>query len=59
MGIATESGADREMRSEDAAYFDGRIWTDEHQREALSLQQELKILTNVREFRTTTLEYPE
>ena len=59
VGIATEPGIKRETRSEDAVYFDGRVWTEEHEREALSLQEDLRILTTVREFRSTTLEYPE
>jgi uncharacterized protein YecA (UPF0149 family) len=58
VGIATETGADNEGRSEDAFYFDARDWGDEEQAEAKKLQQELGLLTNVTLHRDVELEYP-
>lgn len=60
IGIATESGrAHAEGGSEDAAYLDGRIWTKEHEKEALELQQELGILINPSMRYVHEKEYPE
>lgn len=43
VGIATEAGR-REEGSEDLVYFDGRIWSDEDQREAEQVQKDLGLL---------------
>ena len=57
VGIATETGQDQ-YRSEDALYFDGRSWNDELYAEAVSLQNDLGILTNTTMFHDTILDYP-
>lgn len=57
VGYATESGTDI-TRSEDAMYMDTRMWTNEMEAEALSLQKKLDILTNVTKFEWTEYEFP-
>lgn len=57
VGIATESGAEI-YRSEDAMYLDAREWTDDMQAEALSLQKDLGILTNLTMHTGTEYEFP-
>ena len=59
VGIATEPGIKNEMRSEDAAYFDGRMWTPELEAEAVSLQRDLNILTTFTTHRSNMVEYPD
>lgn len=59
VGITTEPGIDNELRSEDLAYFDGRLWTPEHEAEAISLQQDLGILTQVTTIQSHLAEYPD
>jgi hypothetical protein len=57
VGIATESG--RGVKgSEDAFYYDARVWTEEHEAEARSLQKDLDLLTHVTKFQGTEQEYP-
>jgi len=46
IGIAMESGVEAGERSEDAAYFDGRTWSEEDEIEARRLQQQLDIHVN-------------
>ena len=57
IGIATESGMDL-YRSEDALYLDAREWNDDMQTEALSLQQDLGILTNLTMHAGKEYEFP-
>ncbi len=58
IGIATEVGPGPE-RSEDAAYLDARIWTQDDEKEARRLQQELGLLEQTAWFAATEKEYPE
>lgn len=58
IGIATESGLDNEERSEDAIYFDARHWTEEDDRDAQELQENLDILTAHKVMKTHIEEYP-
>jgi hypothetical protein len=44
IGIATESGRNSKGHSEDALYFNARLWNPELKKEALELQNEYKIL---------------
>jgi len=57
IGIATESGTDL-YRSEDALYLDCRSWTIEQELEAKSLQEDLGLLKEVKEFASTDYEFP-
>ena len=57
VGIATEPGFEA-IRSEDAAYLDARGLSEEDLSEAKVLGNDLKILTNTSEWRTTVKEYP-
>jgi hypothetical protein len=57
VGIATETGQEH-YRSEDAVYFDGRSWNEGLRAEAVSLQNDLGILTNTTLFHDTVLDYP-
>jgi hypothetical protein len=57
VGLATESGTDI-YRSEDAMYLDAREWNDDMQAEALSLQEDLGILTNLTMYAGTEYEFP-
>lgn len=59
VGIATEPGMDNELRSEDAVYLDAREWTPEHEAEAVSLQHDLNILTNMTPIHSHIEEYPD
>ena len=58
VGIATESGIDREARTEDAIYLDAREWNEEAQEEARRLQSDFDILTAAKQFGRTVDEYP-
>lgn len=58
VGIATEDRTALD-RSEDAVYLDARVWTEEDQAEALSLQEEFDILRGYERFDTRVQEYPE
>jgi hypothetical protein len=59
VGIATETGSvANDHRSEDSLYLDARWWTEEHQAEAVQLQQDLGLLTNVTKFAGVESEYP-
>lgn len=59
VGIATESGLkENGYGSEDAVYFDARSWNDEMQNEAIRIQRETGLLTNVHSTFDTELEYP-
>jgi hypothetical protein len=59
VGIATEANSDfTAARSEDAMYFDARYWTEEMQKEAISLQQDTGILTNLTQHSSFVREYP-
>lgn len=57
VGIATETGS-AEHRSEDALYLDAREWLPEQQAEAQAIQQELGLLTNIKQFAGVEREYP-
>ena len=59
VGISTESGVDTEPRSEDALYFDARVWTVEMAAEAEMLQRDLQILVAPTEIRRVEKEYPD
>jgi hypothetical protein len=58
IGIATESGFGVE-RSEDVAFLDTREWTDEEQKEAVQLRQELGLFKNIEWFGGIVQEYPD
>lgn len=58
VGIATESGVDRERRSEDALYFDARQWSTEDDELARSYQRDLGILVGERSVSKHVVEYP-
>jgi len=58
VGIATETGHDA-ARSEDAVYFDARVWTQEDEGEARGLQRDLGLLKDVQMFAGTEKEYPD
>lgn len=57
IGIATETGMDT-GRSEDALYFDAKVWTPEDEAEAKSLQKDLGLLRTVNRFASQEWEYP-
>ena len=57
IGLATESGTDI-YRSEDAIYMDTRAWTGEMEAEALSIQEDLGILTSLTMHSGTEYEFP-
>lgn len=57
VGFATESGR-QAHGSEDAAYLDARIWTDQMQRDARTLQEKLEILVSPNMIATHISEYP-
>ncbi|MEQ8672685.1 MAG: SEC-C domain-containing protein [Aggregatilineales bacterium] len=57
IGIATETVV-TEFSSEDLLYYDGRDWTDEERQEAITLQNDLGLLVNLTEYKTTEYEYP-
>ena len=57
VGVATESGKG-EYRSEDACYLDARIWTEDQQKDAKRLKEELNILNNIKESSSREYEYP-
>jgi hypothetical protein len=59
IGIATEAGEATEGRSEDALYYDGRLWDGDERQEAERLQQEFGLLTNVKMFARSSKEYPD
>lgn len=59
VGIATESGRDREERSEDAVYLDARVWTDEDVKLTREVQAQLEIMINPITYRVQMDEYPE
>ncbi|MGO8948992.1 MAG: SEC-C domain-containing protein [Ktedonobacterales bacterium] len=59
VGIATEPGGHQDdQSSEDALYFDGRLWDDDMRVEAERLQREVGILTNVSESHRIERDYP-
>ena len=57
VGIATESGRG-EYGSEDAIYFDGRIWNEQLDNEAKRIHEEMGLLSKTRMFRDSEKEYP-
>ncbi|HKE83521.1 MAG TPA: hypothetical protein VKB50_07205 [Vicinamibacterales bacterium] len=57
VGFATESGRES-YGSEDAAYLDARIWTDQMQRDARTVQEKLQILITPNMIATHISEYP-
>jgi hypothetical protein len=58
IGVATEGDISRQDRSEDTLYLDAREWTEDMEAEARSLQQDLGLLENVKEFATKEYEFP-
>lgn len=58
VGIATEPWSHEGGRSEDFIYMDASKWSRELEAEALELQCQLDLLTNVRKVETTESEYP-
>jgi hypothetical protein len=57
IGIATESG--RGVKgTEDALYYDARVWTKDDAAEARSLQSDLNLLTEITKVEGTEKEYP-
>jgi hypothetical protein len=58
VGIATEPGLDYDRRSEDVAYLDARLWSEEHEEQARRDVTELGLLREVTGFRTHVVEYP-
>jgi hypothetical protein len=58
VGIATESGVDHERRSEDALYFDARLWSAEDEELARTYQRDLGILVAERSLAKKVVEYP-
>jgi hypothetical protein len=59
IGIATQSGLENDVRSEDALYLDGNQWTDEHQKIADALFDEGKLPSKVPMNFYHENEYPE
>ncbi len=58
IGIATETGTD-EVRSEDALYYDARVWAEQDRTEAQSVADDLGLLSDIRQFTGVEYEYPE
>jgi hypothetical protein len=58
VGLATESGKEAGT-SEDAAYFDGRIWTEQDANQAKYFHEELGFLKKTSMFRGRISEYPQ
>ncbi len=58
VGIATETGT-LDVRSEDALYYDARVWTEQDRGEAQSLVDDLGLLGDIRQFTGVEHEYPE
>ena len=58
IGIATEPGSHEGGRSEDFIYLDASKWSNELEAEALGLQSELGLLTNLRKVESMEPEYP-
>jgi len=59
VGIATEPGINSKWRSEDAIYFDARIWTEEMANAAKIFQEKFRILKSAKMFHGTMTEYPD
>jgi hypothetical protein len=58
VGIATESGAMSQLRSQDAAYLDARQWGIEEQTEAEQIQEDLGLLKELNRVSFVEHEYP-
>ncbi len=58
VGLATESDSDLSQRSEDAVYFDGRLWDAEMQQNAEEVQRELGIFIERDYYGIRELEFP-
>lgn len=62
IGIGMETGFDKEPKSEDCIYFDGRSWNEALKKEAEEFQEILKnagLLAQRKGFKTTVNEYPD
>jgi SEC-C motif len=59
VGIATEAGKADDGRSEDALYYNGRLWDENERAEAERLQREQGLLTNLQMFARSAREYPD
>lgn len=57
VGIATETGMD-ESRSEDAVYWDARVWTEDERADAERVVTEMGLLRDIRQFAGIVYEYP-
>lgn len=58
VGIATEPLTIIDYRSEDAIYFDARIWTPEQEEESKRLKRDLSLLENTKTYRSKEFEFP-
>lgn len=58
VGIATESGLDAYLRTEDFGYIDARDWCDHLEKQAIARQQELALLEKANIRRRTVQEFP-
>ncbi len=58
VGIATETGFNNGIRSEDVMYFDMADWTDEDVTRVVEISEELGILKNINMFNVHDQEYP-
>lgn len=58
VGVATEAGM-LEYSSEDLAYYNASVWSEEEQAAAKSVQKEFNILNTVRTFQGMVYEYPD
>ncbi len=58
VGLATESGTDPVLRSEDSLHLDGRFWNEEMQKEAEEVQRSLGIFAKQNYYRIQESEFP-
>ena len=58
VGLATETGIETVIRSEDAFYLDAREWNAEDETHARQLQLDLNLLTNVSWSHARDWEFP-
>jgi hypothetical protein len=62
IGIATETGLDRELKSQDCVYYDGSKWDDSTRKEAEDFQNQLQdagLLDKRTMFKDNIKEYPD
>ena len=58
IGIATETDLSTKRRSEDALYYNARIWTAENELEAKRIQKDFEVFTNPTRHKISEMEYP-